>query len=340
MLHIFSSSEYVSDESTESDSETDRNESDDTYSEDNESDKKNEDPNVRKSTISNREPFEFLANHGQNEIVPRRLRFKCSFYIEQYLDENLINLIVKETNLYADQFLQSHPNLKPRSRMRKWYPTTNNEIRCFIAMLVLQGIIKKPALQMYFSKRETISTPFFAKIFSVGRFLLLCKFLHFENNEHHNNMQSKKLWKIKTVLEYVVDKCKSLYTPKMDICIDESLLMWKGRLSWKQYIPSKRSRFGIKFFVLCESESSYIWNLYIYTGKESDYGPRYSEFNISARIVLHLCDELLERGFRLYLDNWYTSIPLIEKLCAHKTDVVGTIKKTELAFVKKLEKRV
>lgn len=152
-------------------------------------------------------------------------------------------------------------------------------------MLICQGIVKKPAIHMYFTKRENISSPFFGKIFSVVRFSLLCKFFHFENNEHHNDMPSKKLCKIKTVLEYVVNKCKSLYTLKMDICIGESLLMWKGRLSWRQYISSKRSRFGIKFVVLCGRESSYIWNCYLCTGKETYYDPRNSEFNISARIV-------------------------------------------------------
>lgn len=84
-LHIFSSFEDVSDENIESGSETDCYESDDTYSEDNESDKENQDTNVWKSTGCNRKPFEFLANHGQHEIVPGRFRFKCSFYIEKYI---------------------------------------------------------------------------------------------------------------------------------------------------------------------------------------------------------------------------------------------------------------
>ena len=135
------------------------------------------------------------------------------------------------------------PKFKPRSRMRKCYPTTNNEIRCFIALLILQDILKKPALQLYFSKRECINTPFFGKVMSVDRFLLLCKFLHFENNQHHDNiMASKKLAKIKTVMEYTVKKCKTLYIPKMDICIDESLLMWKGTIIMETiYTVEKKS---------------------------------------------------------------------------------------------------
>lgn len=66
--------------------------------------------------------------------------------MEIYLDNDLINIIVEQTNLYAQQFLQSHPNLKPRSRMKKWYPTTHYEIKCFFALLILQGIVKKPSI--------------------------------------------------------------------------------------------------------------------------------------------------------------------------------------------------
>ena len=100
----------------------------------------------------NREPLRFSVNTGQQQIVPRRFRNKCLFYMEKYLYYVVISVIVAHTNLYADRFLQGHSNLKPRSRMRKWHPTNNNEIRCFIAILILQGIVKKPTLQSYFSK--------------------------------------------------------------------------------------------------------------------------------------------------------------------------------------------
>ena len=140
---------------------------------------------------------------------------------------------------------------------------------------------------------------------SADRFLLLCKFLHFENNQLCDQTEPRtNVTEIKKVMENIVKKCQALYIPEINICIDESLLMWKGRLCWKQYIPSKRSRFGIKFFVLCESESGYIWNFCVYTGKDTEFDQRYLEFNISARIVLQLRSNLLDRGYRLYLDSW------------------------------------
>jgi hypothetical protein len=46
--------------------------------------------------------------------------------------------------------------------------------------------------------------------------------------------------------------------PESDVSVDESLMMWKGHTSWKVYIPSKRARFGIKSFELCEAKSGYV----------------------------------------------------------------------------------
>jgi hypothetical protein len=43
--------------------------------------------------------------------------------------------------------------------------------------------------------------------------------------------------------------------------------MWKGCLLWKVYMPSKRARFVIKLFELCEAKSGYVWNLIIYFGQ-------------------------------------------------------------------------
>ena len=48
---------------------------------------------------------------------------------------------------------------------------------------------------------------------------------------------------------------------------DEELLLWMGRLGFKQYIPNKRSRFCIKMFSLCEV-SGYFWNSFVYVSKE------------------------------------------------------------------------
>ena len=60
------------------------------------------------------------------------------------------------------------------------------------------------------------------------------------------------LFKIYPVICHLNIKFQTLYLPNQNIGIDESMTLWKGRLSIWQYLPLKASKFGIKTFELCE----------------------------------------------------------------------------------------
>jgi len=61
------------------------------------------------------------------------------------------------------------------------------------------------------------------------------------------------------------------WIPFENLAIDENLDLWKGRLSFKQFIKTKRHRFGIKIFVICDVETDFILNILIYTGSTTKY---------------------------------------------------------------------
>ncbi|GBM08915.1 PiggyBac transposable element-derived protein 4 [Araneus ventricosus] len=124
----------------------------------------------------------------------------------------------------------------------------------------------------------------------------------------------------------LMQRFQSTYIPKQDISIDESLIGYKGRLGWKQYIPTKRSRFGVKLFQLCESESGYIWNSIIHTGKGTTFHEDYEDYGVSTKSVMTLNHELKNKGYTLTTDNYYTSPELAEILIKCKTDIYGTLR--------------
>ncbi|GFU28514.1 piggyBac transposable element-derived protein 4 [Trichonephila clavipes] len=103
-------------------------------------------------------------------------------------------------------------------------------------------------------------------------------------------------------------------------------LKWKNMNNWKQYIPQKRARFGIKLFQLCESESGYIWNSLIYTGKGTAFNENYNDYGLSTKSDLTLIHELKGKGYCLSTDNFYTSPELAELLIDSKTDICGTLR--------------
>jgi hypothetical protein len=72
---------------------------------------------------------------------------------------------------------------------------------------------------------------------------LICKFLHFEDNERFDHIkQTDKIAKIQTVLQNILEKCKTLYIDEMNICIDESLLTLNVDIIYRKH--GKRSSEG------------------------------------------------------------------------------------------------
>ena len=111
--------------------------------------------------------------------------------------------------------------------------------------------------------------------------------------------------------------------------MDEELLLWKGRLPYKQYISSKRSRYGIKLFTLCE-DSGYLCNSCVYLGKgTTNNAPAalLKEVGKTGAVVVTLMEDLLGKGYHLYFDNWYTSEALLKYLQQRDTVAAVTVKK-------------
>ena len=60
---------------------------------------------------------------------------------------------------------------------------TEGEFYTALGLFLLMVIVQKPTARSYFSRRRVISTPGFADVISRERFELICKFLHFIDNE-------------------------------------------------------------------------------------------------------------------------------------------------------------
>lgn len=53
--------------------------------------------------------------------------------------------------------------------------------------------------------------------------------------------------------------------------MDESLITVRGRLSYIQFNPAKRARFGLKVYIYikpCDFKTGYCYNFKVFTGKE------------------------------------------------------------------------
>lgn len=108
-----------------------------------------------------------------------------------------------------------------------------------------------------------------------------------------------------------------------NLVIDESMVLFKGRLSFKQYIKTKRHRFGIKLYVLCDCETGMVLDVIIYAGKATNIqGQGNQNLGVTGAIVAKLLSPYLNKGHSLFTDNFYTSSSLFQ----NKTNSCGTVR--------------
>ncbi|XP_053305988.1 piggyBac transposable element-derived protein 4-like [Spea bombifrons] len=263
-------------------------------------------------------------------------------YLDLFLGEYILTMIASQTNIYAANYIAAHPTCS-FSKQQNWDPTDAMELRRFWALTLCMGIIKKPSIRSYWSKDIVMSTPIFPHTMPRLRYEMLLGFLHFNDNSQcppKEDPRYDRLYKIRPLLTHFQARFAELYTPQQNLAIDESLMKFKGRLAFKQYIPSKRSRYGVKFYKLCESESGYVHAFRIYEGKDCHLDPPGCPeyLGTSAKIVWDLMLPLLNKGYHLYLDNFYTSVPLFRLLYCFETVACGTIRSNRKGFPAQLAK--
>ena len=148
-------------------------------------------------------------------------------YFKLIFDDSFIDMIVRETNCYALQFI-ANTVLSIRARAKSWKPVTRMEVQVFLGLVLLTGLIdKKGRLASYWSKNPIILTPFFSKTMPRDRFHLII--MH--NYKTMTSPCNNKLHKIRPIFDYLSDKWHALYSLEKYITIDEGMLKWRGRLS-------------------------------------------------------------------------------------------------------------
>nr|XP_039254067.1 piggyBac transposable element-derived protein 4-like isoform X2 [Styela clava] len=275
---------------------------------------------------------------GQRGVTTRQLT-QTSTPIDcfsQFFNSTVLQFIVDMTNLNAVRKIHGR-SVDKNSQEKAWRAVDVEEMKAFIGLLIAMGIIRLPNLHMYWQKKNWVfDVPSFNKIMPRDRFIDLYTYLHFcdEALAHRSDDQKKdKLFKIRGLLSLVLPLFQSCYTPGRDIAIDETLIPFKGKISFRQTIKTKRARTGIKVWVLAESLTGYVSRLQIYTGRDPTAG---KETGLATRVVKYLINPYEGLHHHLYVDNFYTSAELFEYLLSKGVYACGTSKCNAASFPKEL----
>jgi len=253
-----------------------------------------------------------LRSKLQEQCTPLQL---LKFFISDEIVESILN----ESEKFAKLIFEAKPNAPKIS------PFSRDEFWIFMGLHMTMGIHKLPQMSHYWCQNKLVNCPIFGENMSRNRFMEILRVLHFSDNKKPN--AQNRFWKLDNFFPNLLQKFKSSINPGEYLSLDESLVEFKGRLAFKQYIPSKRCRFGIKFFVVVDKETNFVLDMIAYQGKATDLGNLNQELGIGGAAAFSLVSDFLHKNHKVVTDSWFVSPNLASKLLEHGTHLLGTVKK-------------
>ena len=154
-------------------------------------------------------------------------------------------LLLKQIDLPTSSFLEN-PDKAANSYLKNCTDLTVNELQMFIGLVILMGIVHKPNVNSYWSRDELYNTPIISKVIPRDRFKVILRFLQFSDNATCNadDADRDSLHKVRPLRDLIRKQCQKVYGPGRFLSVDESLVLFEGRVHFRQYIKTKRARFG------------------------------------------------------------------------------------------------
>lgn len=173
------------------------------------------------------------------------------------------------------------------------------------------GYIRYPRARMYWSSEDGLCLGIIANAMSVNRYEQILRYLHFVDNLSYQPANTDMLFKIRPLLSALQETFKAAADPEEIQSVDEQIIPFKGLLSIKQYIPKKPKPWGVKVWVRAGT-SGYVNRFEVYQGSASS--GHISGLGMAGDVVMRLCDDIKHKNHKVFFDNFFCSIPLIEAL--------------------------
>ncbi|CAG4948760.1 unnamed protein product [Parnassius apollo] len=114
------------------------------------------------------------------------------------------------------------------------------------------------------------------------------------------------------------------------LSVDEQICSTKARHNLKRYNGKKPHKWGYKIYVLI-GVSGFAYKFEPETGAENVVGPNEPNLGAAANVVVRLAREIpRNQNYRLYFDNYFTSLLLLEYFTKQRILSLGTIRRNRI----------
>jgi hypothetical protein len=139
-------------------------------------------------------------------------------------------MLVLETNAYAARciLVRNDP---------KWHPTNVQEFTAWLGLRLYMSIFHFPETRMYWAADALFGNLAIANVMIRERFERISRYFHVANttlNPARGQLGHDRLAHVRPLITIILNKCRDLYHPHMNVSIDEAMIAFRGRLGFRQ----------------------------------------------------------------------------------------------------------
>ncbi|XP_041751750.1 piggyBac transposable element-derived protein 4 [Coregonus clupeaformis] len=240
-----------------------------------------------------------------------------------FFNQDVVDTLCSNTNKNATRRKES-------GNKRKWRPLLAEELYKYLSIVIYMGLMSGHGVGDYWSKRRPYQLPFCRSVMGLSRYQDISWSLHMsdpaEDEENENNKgtaEYDQLMRIKPLKDQILGACRAFYHPFQNLSIDERMVRSKACNSLKQYIKTKRYKYGFKLYILADSRNGYTCDFNVFMSKNPSTSGKGENYDA----VMNLLNvTYLGTGYHLYVDNFFTSATLFRDLYEKNIGACGTLR--------------
>ena len=285
-----------------------------------------EDDDIFENIPEEEEEVETEKNIQWQETIPRKRRgakdtierrpgptLKCAEaetplnYFKLFFCDKMIDLIIKYSNMHE---------------LKGDYELTHTDLNAVLGLFILAGVTHQNMTDVddLWAEDDDLRIRIFGETIGRQHFQKIVRILRFDDKMTRDERKKKdKLAPIREFSDLFLNHCIENFNPEFCLTVDERMSPYKGRCGFRQYMPKKPKRYGIKLWILAGVESHYVHNFQVYLGLQEK-----REVKQPKRVVLDMVKHI-RKGHNITVDQYFSSVELAHELLSKGITMLGTI---------------
>uniref|UniRef100_A0A3B4D6W9 PiggyBac transposable element-derived protein domain-containing protein n=1 Tax=Pygocentrus nattereri TaxID=42514 RepID=A0A3B4D6W9_PYGNA len=227
-------------------------------------------------------------------------------YLPPFVGESKMNVEVADPidffmHLFTQDMIKTHnTNLYAVQKGKEKLALTSEDFKTFHGINMVMSYVRYPRSRMYWSSEIGLHLELIADAMPVNRFEQILSYMHFVDNYSMDPKNADRFVKIRPVLDALTETFQSALDPEEFQSVDEMMITYK--------MPP----WGIKVWVRAGS-SGYMYNFEPYQGPAGGRG-EISQLGMAGDVVMCLCQDIQDKNYKVFFDNFFCTIPLLQAL--------------------------